>query len=364
MDSGMLLIGAFCVPGLLALIAFVLFLFSRRMWPWLFRTTEVLSVLGLPVFFLSVFDFDYKNDCCNDTAFFSPAHRLSVYVVIGLCMAGYFICSYRKHLAPPIIEVVLNCSLIIGIALNVVMLPHQEASVIWLIGNAPVVLLFIMRLARNHQMFLAHMNDLQARNMVEQFCLGLLRANAFAKFPLLMVLCLPLLALIAGAMVLFGQRPDALVKAFTDTYKHGLSQLDYECEGVICDGHFLCTVAARGHAQLVAPERLGIRNGGLVICNRQLLVSNAFEELIQEHAPNMHRVIRRNYNRVGNLIHRHYHVLDHKWISDLIYVVMKPLEWSFLLVLYCCDRAPESRIARQYLSGADREQLSAASRHP
>ena len=54
-------------------------------------------------------------------------------------------------------------------------------------------------------------------------------------------------------------------------------------------------------------------------------------------------MIRRNYNRVGNLIHRHYHVLDRKWISDLIYVAMKPLEWSFLLVLYTFDRAPESR---------------------
>ena len=68
-------------------------------------------------------------------------------------------------------------------------------------------------------------------------------------------------------------------------------------------------------------------------------------------------MIRRNYNRVGNLIHRHYHVLDRKWISDLIYVAMKPLEWSFLLVLYTFDRAPESRIARQYLSHTHRQAL-------
>ena len=357
MDSGQLLIGAFFVPGVLALLAFALFLFSRRMWPWLFRVTELLCVLGLPIFFLSAFDFDQKNDCCSDSAFFSPDHRLSVYVLIALCAAGYFLCSFRKHVAPPVIEVLLNCSLIIGIAINVAMIAHEPHF--GLIGNASIILLFIMRLVRNHQAFLVYMNDMQARNLVEQLCIGLLRANAFAKFPLLMVLCLPLLVILAGAMMLFGQRPDALVRAFTDTYKHGLSQLDYECDGVICDGHFLCTVAARGHAQLVAPKRLGIRNGGVVVCNRQLLVSNAFEEFIQEHAPNTHRVIRRNYNRVGNLIHRHYHVLDRKWISDLIYVAMKPLEWSFLLVLYTFDRAPESRIARQYLSVSDREQLSA-----
>ncbi len=355
-----LLMITFCVPGALVLIAFVLFLFSRRMWPWLLRITELVSILGLPVYFLALFDFDQKNDCCDDfSAFFSPDHRLSAYVVITFCAAGYFICSYRKRLAPPIIEVALNCSLSIGIALNIVVSFHVGAWGIGLMGNAPIVLLFIMRLARNHIMFLGHMNDLRARNMAEQLCLGLLRANVLAKFPLLLVLCLPMLAIIASAMMLFGQRPDALARAFTDTYRHGLSQLDHECDGVICGGHFLCTVAARGHARLVGPERLGIRNGGLVICNRQLLVSNAFEELIQERAPNAHRFIRRNYNRVGEMIHKHYHILDHKWISDLLYVAMKPLEWTFLLVLYCCDRAPENRIARQYLSASDRERLSA-----
>ncbi len=364
MNSGMLLIGAFCVPGALALIAFVLFLFSRRMWPWLLRTTELLSLLGVPVFFLSTFDFEHKNECCGDSAFFSPAHRLTVYILIALCMVGYFICTYRKRIAPPVVEVLLNCTLILGIVLNVVMMIHSAEPFLWPIGHAPVVMLFLMRLALNHHLFVAHLHDFQAHNMVEQLCIGLLRANAFAKFPLLLVLCIPLLAVLAGVMMLFGQRPDALIRAFTETYKHGLSQLDHECDGVICGGHFLCTVAARGHAQLVSPERLGIRNGGLVVCNRQLLVSNAFEELVQERAPNMHRVIRRNYNRVGNLIHKHYHVLDHKWVSDLIYVAMKPLEWSFLLVLYCCDRTPESRIARQYLSSSDRERLNAGTGRP
>lgn len=364
MDGGQLLIGALCLPGISALIAFGLFLFSRSMWPWLFRITELASIVGMPVFFLSMTDFEHKNDCCGDSAFFSPDHRASMYVLIALCALSYAVCTLRKRVAPPMAEVVLNCLLIIGIALNVVLYFHEEAAVLWLIGNAPILLLFTMRLALNHQAFVAGTNDAQARNRMEQVCLGLLRANAFAKFPILLVLCLPLLAFLAGLMTLFGQRPDALIRAFTDTYKQGLSQLDHECDGVICEGHFLCTVAARGHSRLVAPERLGVRNGGLVICNRQLLISNAFEELIQERMPKAHRLIRRNYNRVGNLIHRHYHALDHKWISDLVYVAMKPLEWSFLLVLYCCDRAPENRIARQYLSPPDRERMKQGTYFP
>ena len=35
--------------------------------------------------------------------------------------------------------------------------------------------------------------------------------------------------------------------------------------------------------------------------------------------------------------------------ADITYLVMKPLEWIFLLVLYLTDRKPEDRIAKQYL---------------
>ena len=45
-----------------------------------------------------------------------------------------------------------------------------------------------------------------------------------------------------------------------------------------CGGHYLCSVAAKGHTQIVKPERFGVRNGGRIICNRQLLISNAFED--------------------------------------------------------------------------------------
>lgn len=357
MDGGQLLLAAFCLPGISVLIAFVLFLFSRCMWPWLFRSTELLSIAGLPIFFLYVTDFEHENDCCNESAFFSPDHRASMYVLIALCTLSYALCTLRKRLAPPLVEVALNCALIIGITLNAVLYFHEEALGIWLMGNAPIVLLFLMRLARNHLLFVAQMNDLQARNPVEQACLGLLRSHAFVKFPVLLVLCLPLLAILAGVMMLFGQRPDALIRAFTDTYKQGLSLLDHECDGVICEGHFLCTVAARGHAALVVPERIGVRHGRTVICNRQLLVSNAFEELIQEGAPRLHRFIRGRYDRVGSFVHRHFIWFDRKWVADVIYLLMKPLEWGFLLVLYVFDRAPENRIASQYLAPQHRQAI-------
>ena len=46
-----------------------------------------------------------------------------------------------------------------------------------------------------------------------------------------------------------------------------------------------------------------------------------------------------------------------KIIADLVYVLMKPLELLFLVTLYLFDQKPENRIAKQYLSYADRMEL-------
>ncbi|MBL0081928.1 MAG: hypothetical protein IPP37_05630 [Saprospiraceae bacterium] len=104
-------------------------------------------------------------------------------------------------------------------------------------------------------------------------------------------------------------KPDSLIRAFTDTYHHGFSQLDHLCENVACGGHFLCSVGANGHPKIVKPIRYGERNGRKIICTRQLLISNAFEELVQEKCPLVHKIIRHNYNKVGRLIQvlRHFH---------------------------------------------------------
>ncbi len=347
-----LFICSFFLPGALATVAFLLFLFGLRLPRWLFRITEALVVLGLPIFFLAMNDMELKNNCCDDSAFFSPDHRASAYVIILLSMIAYFVASYREELFPPIPEVIMNCVLLIGIAMNSVMIVHHD-SPLWYFFNASIILLFLMALAKNHRRFVEISNGGESRNMLERICWLILRMRPLAKFPLLLLLCLPLLVVIAAVLMLFGQRPDAMIRAFTDTYKHGLSQLDHQCKGVVCEGHYLCTIAARGHASIVKPQRIGYRHGEMVICNRQLLVSNAFEEVMLTTLPWLHRPIRSAYNRIGRSIHRHYHLFEHKWISDLVYLAMKPAEWSFLFVLYCTDVKPENRIAKQYVNKRD-----------
>jgi hypothetical protein len=114
---------------------------------------------------------------------------------------------------------------------------------------------------------------------------------------------------------------------------------------------------AKGHSSFVKPLRDGIRGGQKIVCNRQLLVSNAFEELIEHKFPRIHRRIRRSYDNVGTFVERYYWVFNYKLVCDFVYVLMKPLEWFFLLILYTFDKHPENRISSQYLAIIHRKEL-------
>jgi len=330
----------------------------------LIRIIEVWTICLVPAFFLTFADLDQQNDCCTDSALFSPAHRIGIYILIFLCTAAYFYSSYRKHIAPPVIEVLTNCFLMVGVVLNVLICihlnPQELGAALWLFGNIPIIMLFILKLSHNQKILSDYLQKeiSLSDNVFTKISLKILQANPFIKFPVLLIIGLPVILLLTLLLFAFGQKPDTLIRAFTDTYKHGFSQLDYMCDNVECGGHFLCSVGANGHRTIVKPVRYGERNGSKIICNRQLLISNAFEELVQEKTPAVHKFIRRNYNKVGNLIHKHYHVFKNKIISDIVYLLMKPLELVFLLILYTFDKKPEDRIAKQYLTKNDKEKIN------
>ncbi len=321
------------------------------------RISEFFVMIAAPVFYLWVMNGE-TNDCCGDSAFFSPDHRLTMWVLIVLSVIAYFYSSFRKAIAPPIVEVVVNALLLICIVLNVFVAIHVEEGVLYGLGNIPIILYSIIALVKNQQLFVESNSDTIPANPFEMFAWRILRLNPLLKFPIIFILCLPVLVLLTAILMLVGQKPDSIVRAFTDTYKHGLSQWDYKCDNVVCGGHYLCSVAANGHKMIVKPQRYGVRAGGTIICNRQLLVSNAFEELLQEQLPLVHKIIRKNYDIVGDMVHRHYHFFNIKLVSDIVYVLMKPLEWFFLTYLYTFDKKPENRIAKQYISNAERQVLN------
>lgn len=181
------------------------------------------------------------------------------------------------------------------------------------------------------------------QNPVLRRCDGILRKAAW--WPVLgVVLMFPLLGILIVILMLFGQAPDSVIKAFTETSDWNLS-LRQAPQNVIRDEHYLCTVAAGGHEKIVKPIRLGRRHGHEVIVNRQLCIANAFEQVLEERTPGFHRALRHFYDTYGYPVAR---LIHSKYTADLVYFIMKPLEWIFLCVLYLTDAHPENRIAVQY----------------
>ncbi len=159
-----------------------------------------------------------------------------------------------------------------------------------------------------------------------------------------LLLMWPLLGILILILLLFGQAPDAVIKAFTETSDFRLST-QIAPPNVMVDGHYLCTVAAGGDKRIVHPIRRGIRHGHEVTVNRQLCVANAFEQILEERTPELHRRVRHFYDTYGFPIAR---MIRKRWIADLVYLLMKPLEWFFVIVLYLTEVHPEDRIALQY----------------
>lgn len=165
-------------------------------------------------------------------------------------------------------------------------------------------------------------------------------------WPLLALLLMwPLLGILLCILVLFGQKPDAVIRAWTETAEWNLSMQTAPPQ-LYYDEHYLCTVAAGGHEKIVKPIRMGERHGHRVVVNRQLCIANAFEQILEERTPKFHKKVRHFYDTYGFPIAR---LIRTKGAADVVYVIMKPLEWIFLSVIYLCDAKPENRIAVQYL---------------
>lgn len=171
------------------------------------------------------------------------------------------------------------------------------------------------------------------------------KINCISRYGALVFACLfVIIAVLEIIFILTGQGADAAIKAFTDTADWTFSQQippppkEYK-------GHYLCTVAAGGHKKVVKPLRLGTRHGATIVVNRQLCIANAFEDYIQEKLPRFHKVIRGAYDKYGYPVSKH---ITTPRRADAVYILMKPLEWVFLIFLYLFDTKPEQRISRQY----------------
>lgn len=282
-------------------------------------------------------------------------HYLTFLVLSIIGFVGYIILRVRKKPLPPLVTVLCMSAMLMGCILSLLFIlqltPHiTEAYSFFFVEGFLICLLplnFIIcsiRVTRRIIMEAELNNQRIYKSRFMQWCNRMLdkgRSYPIAAF----VLMIPLLALIMLVLTFFGQKPDAFITTFTDTSDWLLSAKTapaveyYGCE-------YLCTAAAQGHSRVVKPLRTGLRGGRRIVINHQLCVANAFEELLQEKMPLFRRLLRRVYDAIGCPLARRIHT---PIAADVAYIVIKPLEWIMVLILYLVEAKPENRIARQYL---------------
>ena len=286
----------------------------------------------------------------------APIASWSMPTIIGIVVLGvvsYFLIRIKKLDLPPIVIVVCMSGIFLCSIFMITFVIQLSKNLGYLIDGVPYLMLFPINYilcsirAEIEVMKYYKEKNIQQKEYKNKFlnkCNKLL--NDIDTWPILsVILAIPLAMVLTGILVLFGQRPDEAIKAFLETSDWTLSK-KISPPPVTYDGHYLCTVSLKGHEKLVKPTRMGIRHGEKIVVNRQLCIANAFEDLIQEKTPRFHHFVRHIYDKYGFPLSEHIHTA---WQADITYILMKPLEWIFLVVLYLFDKKPENRIATQYI---------------
>ena len=299
--------------------------------------------------------FEFTGAKANGYASLANEYIVSVVVLLTVGMFSFLIISLNAGSLSPILYVIGSTLMISNILFAVAYLTHtgfshdgDEYSVLLLqISFVSLFFLYIARLKDSLNHFLVSQNEKEVEYS-NKFMLFLYKISSnYQQMSKIWAICLfPILVIIQLILVLFGQRPDSFIRVFLETSSFNYSNIPApKPEIVQADGHYLCTVSAKGHEKLVKPIRAGIRGGLRIPVNRQLLIANAFENILEQYMPAFHKVIRNFYDRYGYPISRH---INSKWSADVMYLIMKPLEWFFLVVLYTVDKKPENRIHMQY----------------
>ncbi|QDP85287.1 hypothetical protein FNJ88_06800 [Chryseobacterium sp. SNU WT5] len=290
---------------------------------------------------------------------FGGKHTISL-IVYGLFyhISAYFLWMKGRKL-PPLFLVLCMAFIFIGLIINIIMLvqvsSHHTEDLDIYKGNDGsfyfIPALFIsclIGISLTRKIILEEKNKAEIRSFKNEF---LNHCNHFLlqkyNAPIWAIIFLfPIFLIITIILILFGQDYNSMVKVFTDTATWTMSQKTHP-PALNHRGHYLCTVSARGNPKLVKPLYLGTRHGQIIIVNRQLQIANAFEELITDLSPRLHKFIRYNYDKYGYNISLK---INTEKASNRTYKIMKPIEYLFILVLYLCCEEPEKKIRRQYLS--------------
>ena len=354
----------FCIgaPAVLSIFNIIFIFIEKKFKPKTVNAVDALIfILGIPITMLLTIFSDFKEWDVplyfvikfSTGGTYTPIsfESLPTFITLSVvALLGYLLPRFLGKKLSPIIAALCYSGMFLGFGLTVAITIQLGNSIdavftiFFLVLPWNYVICSFRLMRKSVGEFSKKLAETSYNNKFLQFCKVILSKSA-SFMAVSFLLTLPLLFVLIIILTLFGQQPDSIIKAFTETAEWTLSQkippprLDY-------DGHYLCTVAACGDEKIVKPIRAGKRANRLIIVNRQLLIANAFEDLIAEKLPRVHRIIRKTYDKIGLPISKY---ITTKGRSNAVYFVMKPLEWLFLLVLYTFDLKPENRINRQYL---------------
>lgn len=290
---------------------------------------------------------------------FGEEHTLTLNLFLCIFYISILIVWAFKRMLSPILLTLSLVFILIGVSINVfifLQISHHDIGILNLynkdhIGLSPLDSIFniIVGLLIIYKAITQEIEKTFNRRYNQKFlnCLNNFLAKNGRNPLLLIILSIPVFFIITLILTLFGQETNSIVKVFTETATWRFSQhsFPHPIPDTSSGGHYLCTVAAVGNPKLVKPLRLGKRHGKIIVVNRQLLIANAFEELIQDFSPKLHFIIRTNYDKYGFNISKK---INSIFWSNIVYLLMKPLEWFFLLTLYSFCPKPEEKINAQY----------------
>ncbi len=254
---------------------------------------------------------------------------------------------------PPLVGATLVATVLLGNVMNVLFAIQilepcwrgEVWGVLFYVFHINVLLISLVTIRRHIR---DHVKWLQEKVIVYRHAWVSRWYKLMGRFSGMSLICFGMMFPVALIMwivlLIMGQGVDGFVQVFTKTADWTFST-QIPPPPIQYPGHYLCTVAAGGHKRVVKPLRPGKRLGHPIVVNRQLCIANAFEELIRERMPRFHKKVRSAYDTYGYPLSK---VITTPFRADVVYLLMKPPEWGFLLVLYLFDCNPEQRIARQY----------------
>lgn len=301
---------------------------------------------------LSSYQQDYyelANGLTTNYTPFASAHSPTLFTFIGLSLAALVLVWIKQRALSPLIMICAVGMILIGVIIHSVIImqvintiePHEDTFYLLPVVYIIITVITLKRLLNAEASVAA--DRTYKSGLLNR--LNKLVANSKWQPMWMLLFTLPVFVIAMLVLIIFGQDGHAITKVFTETTTWHFSTkthpplLDYQ------GGHYLCTVAACGDANVVKPLGWGCRNGYPILVNRQLQVANAFEELIQVNLPALHYIVRRFYDKYGYPLSTKITQAKH---SNITYQLMKPLEYFFLLILYACYLNPEHKIAKQY----------------